>query len=125
MKGCGLLLINCTNHPLSEWSDGQIKAAAKWGEIKDFPFPQVSPFATSDDVNTLAESLVSQIIKFYPNAAIVQGEMTLCYALVSKLKDNGIPTFAATSERKTVVKKDNIGNTIKTSLFEFATFREY
>lgn len=125
MKGCGLLLINCTNHPLSEWSEGQIEAAAKWGEIKDFPFPQVSPFATSDEVDALAESMVSQIIEYHPDAAIVQGEMTLCYALVSKLKNNGIPTFAATSDRKTVVKKDSNGNTIKTSLFEFATFREY
>lgn len=125
MKGCGLLLINCTNHPFSEWSDGQIEAAAKWGKIKDFPFPQVSPFATSDEVDALAESLVSQIIEYHPDAAIVQGEMTLCYALVSKLKNNGIPTFAATSERKTVVKKDSSGNTIKTSLFEFAAFREY
>lgn len=119
------MLINCTNHPVCEWSAEQLTVANKWGEIKDLPFPQVSPYATSKDVNIIAEQLSNEISNLHPDAAIVQGEMTLCYALVSKLKSKGIHVFAATSERKTIAEKDANGNTIKTSLFHFVTFREY
>lgn len=119
------MLINCTNHPVGEWSAEQLTAAKKWGEIKEIPFPQVSPYATSADVDILAEQLLNEILNFHPDAAVVQGEMTLCYALVSKLKHKSIMVLAATSERKTMTEKDANGNTIKTSLFEFAAFREY
>lgn len=119
------MLINCTNHPVCEWSAEQLAAAKKWGEIKDLPFPPVSPYADSAAIDTLAEQVSNEILNFHPDAAIVQGEMTLCYALVSKLKCKGIPVFAATSERKTKTELDAEGNTIKTSLFQFASFREY
>ncbi|MDE5946520.1 MAG: hypothetical protein K2G63_04340 [Oscillospiraceae bacterium] len=119
------MLINCTNHPVGEWSAEQLTAANKWGKIKEIPFPQVSPYATSTDIDIIAEQLSNEILKFQPDAAVVQGEMTLCYALISKLKCKGIMVLAATSERKTITEKGTDGSTIKTSLFQFAAFREY
>ncbi len=119
------MLINCTNHPVGEWSAEQLTAANKWEKIKEIPFPQVSPYATSADVDILAEQLLNKILNFHPDAAVVQGEMTLCYALVSRLKCKGIKVFAATSERKTITEKNADGSITKTSLFQFVAFREY
>lgn len=119
------MIINCTNHPAGECSAEQLIAANKWGEIKEIPFPKVSPYATSTDIDIIAENLSGEILKFNPDAVVVQGEMTLCYALVNKLKCKGVIVLAATSERKTITEKGTDGSTIKTSLFQFATFREY
>lgn len=119
------MFINCTNHPIDEWSDEQLASAKKWGEIKEIQFPQVSPYASSEEIALLAEKLASHILNFNPDAVLIQGEMTLCFATVCNLKKYGIHAYTATSERKAVTEKDANGNTIKTSVFKFVTFREY
>lgn len=119
------MLINCTNHRLEEWSDEQISAAEQWGEIIEYPFPDVSPYATSNEVKIRAAEIADDIAGKNPQAVIVQGEMNMNFAIVSELKKKNICTLAAVSERIVNVLKADDGSIIKTSTFRFAGFREY
>ncbi len=118
------MLINFSNHSSEKWSDEQRKATRKWGDVEDLAFPNVSPYASEDDIEKLAQMYVDRIIAKKPDAVMVQGEPTLCYKTVEKLKACGIYTIAATTERVVETKEVN-GETIKTSVFKFVRFREY
>lgn len=119
------MLINCTNHRLSEWSAEQISAAEKWGEIMEYPFPDVSPYSTSNEIKIQAAEIADDIACKNPQAVIVQGEMNMSFAIVSELKKKNICTLAAVSERIVNITKADDGSIIKTSKFRFAGFREY
>lgn len=119
------MFINCTNHRLNEWSEDQIKAASVWGDIVELPFPNVSPYASTAEIYEIADKYSEQIVSMKPDAVLVQGEMTMCFAIVNKLKTHNILTLAATSERVSDVRTDDSGNSIKTSYFRFVGFREY
>lgn len=118
------MFINLSNHPSDHWDKEQRKAAEKYGEIVDIPFPQVGPEASHEDILALAEECVHAIEEKAQDADItvhVMGEMTLTYAIVSRLKEMGIRCVASTTERNTVVDD----NGVKTSVFVFTMFREY
>lgn len=118
------MLINLSNHPSDLWEEKQLMAAEQFGEIVDIPFPQVGPEASHEDILALAEECVHAIEEKAQDADItvhVMGEMTLTYAIVSRLKEMGIRCFASTTERNTVVDE----NGVKTSVFVFTMFREY
>jgi hypothetical protein len=51
----------------------------------------------------------------------IMGEMTFCFALIEKLKQNNIKCIASTSKR--IV--NTISNNKKEIIFEFCTYREY
>ena len=88
------------------------------------PFPQVNQEASHEEVLALAEESVHAIEKKAQDANItvhVMGEMTLTYAIVSRLKEMGILCVASTTERNTVMDD----NSVKTSVFAFTMFREY
>ena len=53
-------------------------------------------------------------------AVHIMGEMNFTYALVNKLKANGIKCVASTTKRETVEE-----NGVKISKFNFVRFREY
>ena len=116
--------INLSNHPSDRWDEEQRKAAEEYGEIVDIPFPQVGPEASHEDILAMADECVHAIEEKAQNTDItvhVMGEMTLTYAIVSRLKEMGIRCVASTTERNTVV--DDSG--VKTSVFAFTMFREY
>lgn len=54
-----------------------------------------------------------------------QGEFTLTYAIVTRLKKNGITVFAACSRRGTEEIRNADGSTQKKVLFSFERFREF
>lgn len=122
------MMLNVSNHPFEKWSPEQKEAAVKnYGPVTDVPFPNVPPGATTGVVEDLARKLYNEHIAPLhdglgdPKAVLVQGEMTLTYALVDMLRVEDIPAVAATTER---VVADNPDGT-KTSTFKFVQFRPY
>lgn len=114
------VFINFTNHPSNKWSDEQRKAAAKYGDIVDVPFPKVDPKMSSEEIKAITEEFVDKIINYNPTAVLCQGEFTVCYNVVSKLKKDGVMVLSACSER--IVQETNEGKIVK---FKFEQFREY
>lgn len=121
------MLINLSNHPSSAWSEKQLKAAEKkFGKVFDIPFPSISPFASSLQVQRKAmkyldkvTSLISKSKDKY-NAVHLMGEFTFVLYLTQMLKQKKIPVVVSTTERL-VEEKD--GKKIVT--FNFVKFREY
>jgi len=117
------LFLNLSNHPSEQWSDKQLAAALKYGDIEDMEFPAIPPGATGEELMNFAEKTAEEILQKAENADItvhVMGEMTFTYRLVSLLKAEGITCVASTTER-IVEEKDGL----KTSEFRFVKFREY
>ena len=117
------LFINLSNHPSKLWGEKQIAEAQKYGTIKDIPFPSISPGASNEEMEKMADTMVNEILKKAENTVVtvhVMGEMTFTYALVSRLKAEGVTCVASTTER-IAEEKDGV----KTSEFKFVRFREY
>lgn len=119
------MFINCSNHKSKFWDDDQIKAAEKWGEIKDYLFPIVPPKATEEEVDALANKVVEELMSMKPDAVMCQGEFTLTFAVATKLKENGIEVVSACSERQTIERQLEDGSTEKRAKFHFVKFRKY
>lgn len=116
------MFINLTNHPISGWSEDQLKAAKAYGEVIDFNFPDIEPFFTSQEINDLADTTVVEIMGVDTHPVVhIMGEMTFTYAVVSRLKANGIICVASTTERLVKMLPDGK----KISEFKFVQFREY
>ena len=118
------MFINLTNHPGDKWSDKQRQSAEEYGEIYDIKFPDIDSKMSSEQVKEFAAEYVDEIVKRNPKCVLCQGEFTFSYQVISLLKQKGIKTVAACSERHTseMVAGDV---TSRVSLFEFVQFREY
>ena len=118
------VFVNHTNHPSAQWSDAQREAAEAYGSIIDMPFPSVSPCAEPEEVLELVQAHLSKILSLEPTAVLCQGEFNYTFAMVERLKQIGITTLAACSERvtKEVVQGDC---TTRVSHFRFVQFRPY
>ena len=120
------MLINLSNHPSQSWSEKQLSAAHElYGEITDIPFPAVSAGLCYDEIQTVADELIKKILSIKPDAVMCQGEFTLTYAVVSRLKQRGITVISACSDRvaKEMILPD--GKSEKIAVFDFVQFREY
>ena len=119
--------INLSNHKSAAWSEAQTNAALEIGAstIVDLPFPQIPAGATLQEVETLADQYLGRVLDLQPAAVMLQGETVFCFSLANKLKQKGIATVAACSDRcvEEVVKED--GTTEKKSVFKFVQFRPY
>lgn len=112
--------VNFTNHSSDIWEENQRKAAQEYGEIVDLPFPAVHPDAKEQDIAALGEEYCRKILEWKPAAVLCQGEFSLTFFVVARLREKGVKVLTACSERRTVQN----GN-VKSSIFEFAGFREY
>ena len=119
------VFINHTNHPSSRWEEGQRQAAEAYGTIDDLPFPAIPADGTEEEVRRLAEENAHAILAYRPSAVLVQGEFSYTFALVSILKEAGIPTLSACSERHVTERTDENGETVRESRFAFRRFRSY
>ena len=121
------MLINVSNHPSEKWGKGQRDAAMEYGGIIDIPFPSVDPHANEGEIVRIADALLEEIQKkaSHQDVVMVQGEFTLTYEVVKRLKQNGVKVVSACSERVAEEKEDEKGNSVRTSYFEFVQFREY
>ena len=118
------MLINFSNHPSEYWGQKQLAAAQEYGEIKDIPFPVVSPEANYNEIQDLASQYVDEILSYSNEHHItvhVMGEMTLSFLVVSLLKEKGIECVASTTDRNAEYISDNK----KISDFQFVRFRKY
>ena len=95
------MLINVSNHPSEKWDKKQWEAAMKYGGIIDIPFPSVDPYANEDKIESISDSLLTEIQKKATKSDIVmiQGEYTLTYQVVKCLKQSGFTVISACSER--------------------------
>lgn len=119
------MLINLSNHPLSNWSEPQKKTARdQFGQVTDLPFPAINPAGDETYIRELvAEYLlkVQTISQGTSSVAIhIMGEMTFTFAMVIALQKYGYACVASTTERITVEQGG-----IKNSEFRFLKFREY
>ena len=113
------MLLNLTNHPSDTWSPEQIAAAG--GDVMDMPFPSVPPEADEAYIDALANEYLDRILSLENLSAVhIMGEFNFCYALISRLKAQGVRCVASTTLRETVEE-----NGVKISKFKFTRFREY
>ena len=123
------VFVNLSNHKSELWSEDQKEAIREFGcdEIADVQFPMVDPEATRDEIYSLADQVVDSIVDNYglPGAVMCQGEFTLSFAMICKLKELGIPVVAACSCRRVRSEKLASGEVKKEVLFEFKGYREY
>ncbi len=118
------IFINLSNHPAEKWSEAQIEAARQYGELQEIPFPNVGPDADAETMKKIVEETLRQVKETAEGKTAtvhVMGEMTLTYALVSKLKEVGIRCVASTTNRDVTENADGT----RTSKFNFVKFREY
>ena len=116
--------INHTNHPSSRWSEAQKAAARAYGQIKDLPFPEIPPEASSEEVHAMAGGAFQKIMALHPAAVLCQGEFTYSYALIRCLEEAGVPVVAACSARN-VKEWVEQGESRKSVVFHFVQFRRY
>lgn len=119
------MLLNLTNHNSTYWSEKQKEAAQSYGEIMDFPFPQIDESADEIYISNLADEYLHRILKLTEcqNVTVhLMGEQTFVYALLKRLRKNGIECIASTTKR--IVNTDNTGQK-KEVIFQFERFRCY
>ena len=118
------MFINLSNHSSEKWSEGQLEAAKPYGDIVDLPFPQVDPKGDEDYIAGLADEYCQKVLELADGTPLtihLMGEMTLTFALVMRLKANGIVCLASTTERIVTEEEPSV----KTNVFRFARFRKY
>ncbi len=119
------MLVNLTNHSFNQWDETQQKTAISFfGEVVDIPFPSVPPQADPFEIDRMTDEYLNKIQTVAQNNEVVvhiMGEMTFCYALISKLQKENIKCVASTTERK--VRYLPTGE--KAIEFNFVQFREY
>lgn len=122
---CGApLLINLSNHPSVDWGAQQREAAEMYGEIEDMTFPAIPPEAGEREITDLAEEYVARIEERAETRDVtvhIMGEMTFCYAVITRLQSLGIPCLSSTTRRQITEAADGV----KEVHFDFETFREY
>ena len=114
------MFINFSNHPSARWSAEQTAAAMKFGDIADVPFPDVPA-----GVSALADEYCARILDLRADAVLVQGEMSLSFAVAGRLQRNGVAVLCACSERVCETSVLDDGSTERRSVFRFVRFRRY
>lgn len=119
------IFVNLSNHNSDTWGAEQKNAAMKLGRIVDIPFPAVNANGSEKDIHELAIQIVEQVLNLHPVGVMCQGEFTLTYQIVTLLKQQGIPVYAACTERIVREKVESTGTIVKESEFRFVQFRKY
>lgn len=121
------MLINLSNHPSNTWSVKQMNAAnRKFGKVIDIPFPNISPYASTNQVINKAEKYSCKVLEIVKdtidkkNAVHLMGEFSFVFHLATILKKKKILVVASTTER---LVKEKAGKKIVS--FNFIRFREY
>lgn len=115
------MLLNLSNHPTTSWSESQLAAAGGRDNVIDLPFPTVSPDGDEAYIDSIVNDYYDKIINIQGVTTVhLMGEMNFTFALVTKLKAEGIKCVASTTKRETVEE-----NGVKISKFNFVRFREY
>lgn len=119
------MFVNCSNHRSEYWGEKQRRAAEAWGEIVDYPFPNVEADSDEAWIEKTAQNVANELFAMHPDAVMCQGEFTLTYALVTKLKAEGINVVSACSNRKVTEHILEDGRVRKETEFQFVRYRQY
>lgn len=119
------MLVNCTNHPYEIWNDPQRRAAEAYGEVVDFPFPQVDPSSTPEEIRKMVDQLADEIEALKPEAVLAAGEFTCLFMLVDRLLGDGVEVLCTCSKRIVKEEKKPDGSNEKKTHFFFEGFRRY
>ena len=119
------MFINLSNHPVGSWSKEQIEATKIYGEIIEYPFPQIPVSISDEEMNRLVSKYFELIMQHDQPVVMLQGEFVFVFRLVTRLKKAGIKVLAACSERVATEVEGANGSRIKTSEFRFACYREF
>ena len=84
------MFINLSNHALQNWSTKQKEEAEKYGELIDLPFPNISPYADSVEIDRLVEKYLKKVLEYHNPVVMLQGEFIFTFRLATKLKAAGI-----------------------------------
>ena len=106
------MFINLSNHPSTRWESEQLVAATEFGEIFNMPFPKISPYANSSEINILAIEYYNSIAKMIgeqkdKSVVHIAGELTLCYYLIKLLLQEDYRVVVSCSERIVEEMEDN------------------
>ena len=118
------ILINLSNHPTAGWSEAQLAASMPYGDLVDMPFPQVDPSIDEEALRTLVDVYAAQVAAYRDEHSVtvhLMGEMTFCFALINRLRGEGITCVASCTERMVELLSDGV----KRATFQFVRFREY
>lgn len=120
------MFINISNHPSSDWGSEQMAKAKEYGDVIDFPFPEIDPTWDQYKIFDLSKEYLSEIKQLAKtrNSQVVvhlMGEYSFCYNLANLLRDEGIDVLVSTSERHSIINDDGS----KTIHFNFVQFRKY
>ena len=118
------MLINLTNHSSIGWGETQLQSAQnQFKEVHDWPFPSISPHASTNEVKLLAQNIAEEIVsKYGVDIKIhIMGEFTFVYSALCYFETLHIECFASTTDRIEKILEN--GN--KVSTFKFIQFRSY
>ena len=118
------MLINLSNHPSEKWGEDQKNATfQKFGDIKDYHFPEINPEATTSEIRETAQKIFIEIRNANHSEYCIHlmGEFTFCYQFARLCEINAIPCFVSTTKREVEIKE----NGEKISKFKFIKFRPY
>lgn len=97
------MLINFSNHPVTEWSEDQLATAKKeYGIVADLPFPKIDPAADNETLMKLSTAYLKDINSIFDNnqcakrVVHIVGEFRLVYMMVLLLQKQGISCICAT-----------------------------
>ena len=119
------MFLNLSNHPSESWDEKQKNEARKYGDIVNMKFPEVLPYVSEEEIQKMADAVVSEVLRKKPEVVMCQGEFTLTYQIVKMLKSHNINVVSACSERMSREEKMTDGSVEKTSIFHFVRFRSY
>lgn len=119
------MLINCSNHPYEMWAQPQREAAKCYGEVVDFPFPQVDSAWSVEEIRRRVDDIADRIEALEPDAVLAAGEFTLLFMLVDRLLGDGVKVICTCSKRIAAAEMKSDGTVEKTSVFSFEKFRDY
>jgi len=127
------LLVNCSNHHSSKWSEEQ---RSGWDVIVDVPFPAIDPrwevnsneyiMALVNTRNTILEILSNPKYEGRKKYIMLQGEFSLCYLLYGKLSSldsSYLEGFVIPTTERVVEEKMEDGVCKKTAVFRFVMWR--
>ena len=111
------MFVNFSNHPVERWGKEQKQAAQEFGEIRDFPFPDVPAVTTTEEIIRMAEKCSKEIILLNPDCVMsgriyfncVSGKEaagsrhTLCMCLFGK-KNVGRATSGRSDEENICIR---------------------
>ena len=91
----------------------QKEEAEKYGELIDLPFPNISPYADSVEIDRLVEKYFNKVLEYHNPVVMLQGEFIFTFRLATKLKAAGIKVVAGRSERIVVERVNSEGIPVK------------